>query len=96
VEYAHEKGIVHRDLKPANVKLRTDGVIKVLDFGLAKALDPKEATVPTEMATRAGVIMGGVHAEPTVEDLFPVTALAVCCSLRDTVRPSWQMPNRDA
>jgi eukaryotic-like serine/threonine-protein kinase len=56
LEFAHEKGIVHRDLKPANVKIRVDGMVKVLDFGLAKAADRSEN--PSLTATGAGVIVG--------------------------------------
>jgi eukaryotic-like serine/threonine-protein kinase len=60
LEYAHEKGIVHRDLKPANVKLRPDGVVKVLDFGLAKAVDVNVDAnePPAATATRVGIIVG--------------------------------------
>ena len=64
LEGAHSRGIVHRDLKPANIKLRPDGTVKVLDFGIAKALEPDTLTsVPqspmlTTPATMAGVILG--------------------------------------
>ena len=68
LEAAHEQGIIHRDLKPANIKVRSDGTVKALDFGLAKALDAHASsatadamnspTITSPAMTQAGMILG--------------------------------------
>jgi len=106
LEYAHERGIIHRDLKPANVKVRPDGTVKILDFGLAKALEetPGAGSInnsPTisAAASREGMILGtAAYMSPeqargkTVDRRCDILVIR-CPTIRDTERQA-TLPRR--
>lgn len=97
LEYAHEKGVVHRDLKPANVKITPDGVVKVLDFGLAKVAEhsvpqaiPENSPTLTFRATQLGMILG------TAGYMAPEQARGEVTDRRADIWALWRGPLRDA
>jgi serine/threonine protein kinase/Tol biopolymer transport system component len=109
LEAAHEQGIIHRDLKPANIKVRPDGTVKVLDFGLAKAMDLAAAASANAMnsptlsihATQAGIILGtAAYMSPeqargrTVDKRTDIWALG--CVLFEMLSGSRAFPGDDA
>jgi serine/threonine protein kinase len=91
LEAAHEQGIIHRDLKPANIKVRPDGTVKVLDFGLAKAMEPAAAmspsvsqapTITTPAMTDVGMILGtAAYMSPEHARGKPVDRRTEICAL---------------
>jgi serine/threonine protein kinase len=108
LEAAHGRGIVHRDLKPANIKLRSDGTVKVLDFGIAKALEtragmsgPQAPSLTTPAMTQAGILLGtAAYMSPeqargkAVDQRADIWAFG--CVLYEMLTGRWECPNLPA
>ena len=106
LEAAHEQGIVHRDLKPANVKVRPDGTVKVLDFGLAKAMDQgsgigdqgsggaaNSPTITSPAMTMHGMILGTAAYYDFVRSAVDETAVRLASSTA-CIEGDWQTAAR--
>lgn len=81
VQYAHERNIIHRDLKPGNVLITPEGTVKLLDFGIAKFLNPEQSTETTNQTDTAGRVLTPAYASPEQLHGSPLTKTSDVYSL---------------